>query len=186
MNNFAQLVNTRQSTRRYTSKPVEIDKLNRCLEMARLAPSASNSQPWTFIVVTESKLCKKLASETYSPLVSFNKFVLQATAIVVMVIEKPPLVTQIGGLIKKKEYSLIDIGIAAEHFCLQATEDGLGTCILGWFNESPIKKLLNIPKGKTIGLIISVGYPPEDYKLREKTRKSFDEIVRYNNYEPTG
>ena len=77
---------------------------------------------------------------------------------------------------------MIDIGIAAEHFCLQAAEEGLGTCMLGWFNEKPIKQLLNIPQKKSIGLIISVGYTPEGYRLRDKTRKKFDKVVRYNSY----
>ena len=179
---FPQLVNDRQSTRRYTSQPIEKEKLNRCLEMARLAPSASNSQPWTFIAVTDADLVEKVAQQTFDTIFRFNKFVTQATALVVIVMEKPKLITQIGGIIKKKEYPLIDIGIASEHFCLQATEEELGTCMLGWFNEKPIKKLLKIPAGKTIGLIISVGYPPEDYKIRKKIRKPFDEVVRYNQY----
>lgn len=182
MKTLADLIKLRQSTRRYTSQPVEPEKLERCLEMARLAPSASNSQPWTFIAVTQTDLLDKVAKQTFDQVFRFNKFVMQASALVVIVMEKPLLITQIGGIIKKKEYPLIDIGIAAEHFCLQATEEGLGTCMLGWFNEKPIKKLLNIPAGKTIGLIISVGYPPQDYKIREKSRKPFHEVVRYNGY----
>ena len=52
----------------------------------------------------------------------------------------------------KKDYCLYDIGIAAEHFCLQAAEEGLGTCMLGWFNERPLQKLLGIPKKRLIGM----------------------------------
>ena len=106
----------------------------------------------------------------------------QAPVIVVIVIEKAPLVTQIGAKIKKKEFSLIDIGISAEHFCLQAAEIGLGTCMLGWFNEKPVKKLLKIPKNKTIGLLISLGYAEDDYKLREKIRKDKERVLSYNEY----
>ncbi len=179
---FLDLVKNRQSVRRYSSQKIEKEKLKRCLEAARLAPSASNSQPWTFIVVDEPELKDKVAQQTYDKVFSFNKFVPQAPTLVVFVIEKPKIITQIGGIIKSKEYPLIDIGITSEHFCLQAAEEGLGTCMLGWFNEKPIKKLLNIPAKKTIGLIVSVGYPPEDYKLKEKTRKKFDEVVRYNSY----
>ena len=81
-----------------------------------------------------------------------------------------------------KEWSLVDIGISAEHFCLQATELGLGTCILGWFNENKIKDILRIPKKKSVGLVITLGYPPEDYPLRSKIRKSLSEITNYNEY----
>ena len=77
---------------------------------------------------------------------------------------------------------MIDIGIAAEHFCLQATEEGLGTCMLGWFNEKPVQKLLGIPPKRRIGLIISLGYEPEDYRMREKIRKDKYKVISYNKY----
>jgi len=164
------------------SKEIEPEKLQLCLEVARLAPSASNSQPWSFIVVDNPKLKDKVAKLTFDQVISFNKFVTQAPVLVVFILEKPRVITRIGGLIKKIDYPKIDIGIASQNFCLQATEEGLGTCMLGWFKERPIKKLLNIPTDKKIGLIVSVGYPPEDYKLREKSRKSFTEVVSYNSY----
>jgi nitroreductase len=181
-NSFLELITQRQSVRKYTSKPVEPEKLHRCLKAARLAPSASNSQPWRFIVVNEPELVQKVAKETAGPLATFNNFVAEAPVIVAIVIEKMKTVTQVGAYLKDREYALIDIGIAAEHFCLQAAEEGLGTCMLGWFNEKPIKQLLNIPKNKRIGLLITLGYAPEDYTLREKRRKGMEEVVEYNKY----
>ena len=180
---FLDLVKKRQSVRRYIlEKPIEEEKLNRILQAAHLAPSASNSQPWTFVVVDQPELTYKVAKATHGTLIGINKFVIQSPLIIVMVIEKPKITTQIGGAIKNKEYPLIDIGIAAEHMCLQAEEDNIGSCMLGWFDEKKIKKLLSIPKKKTIGLIISFGYAPTDYKLRIKIRKSLAEIVKRNAY----
>jgi nitroreductase len=179
------LIKARQSVRRYTSRPVEKEKLERCLEATRLAPSANNSQPWSFIVVDDSALKDRVSRLTYDNIVVYNKFVPQAPALVVFVIEKPKLITRIAGIIKKIDYPKIDIGIAAAHFCLKATEEDLGTCMLGWFREKPIKALLNIPVSKKIGLIISVGYAPEDYPLREKIRKRFQEVVMHNSYRPS-
>jgi nitroreductase len=75
----------------------------------------------------------------------------------------------------------MDIGIAAEHFCLQAAEEGLGTCMLGWFNEKKVKKILSIPKLKRVELIISVGFSADE-KIPHKKRKSIDEILSYNKY----
>ncbi len=184
--NFIDLVVKRQSVRRYLSKAIEPEKIERCLEAARLAPSASNSQPWSFIVIDEPELKNKVARQTYGNIISFNKFVLNAPVLVVFVVEKPKVITRLGSMIKKLDYPLIDIGITAEHFCLQATEEGLGTCMLGWFNARPIKKLLNVPMSKTIGLIIAVGYPPADYKVRAKTRKKLEEVVHYNSYSHNG
>ena len=179
--NFSELVKKRFSARKYLDKPIERDKLVKCLEAARQAPSACNSQPWHFVLIDDPELVRQVAAETYNSVIAFNKFVSNAKAIVVIIMEKPKLITQIGGAIKNKEYPLIDIGIAAEHFCLQATEEGLGTCMLGWFNEKAIKKLLNIPAKKTIGLLISAGYP--DYKKQpEKGRKPFEEVVSFNGF----
>ncbi|MCB2220927.1 MAG: nitroreductase family protein [Bacteroidetes bacterium] len=179
---FQELIHHRQSVRRYSNQEIDPSLLNKCLEAARLAPSASNSQPWTFVVVNDPELKNKVAAQTYDKVVNFNKFAQDAPALIVFVIEKPKVITRVGAFIKNKEYPLIDIGIAAEHFCLQAAEEGLGTCMLGWFNERPIQKLLHIPENKTIGVIVTVGYPSADYKQRHKSRKSFDEVVKYNSY----
>jgi len=179
---FHELIKSRQSVRRYAATSIEPEKLTQCLEAARLAPSASNSQPWSFVVVNCEPLRTEIAKATYSDIKLINRFTLQAPVIVVIVMEKAKLITRLAMMVKKKEYSLIDIGNAATHFCLQATELGLGTCMIGWFEESKIKRLLSIPKEKTIGLVISVGYPAEGYPLRTKIRKPLAEIVKYNAY----
>ena len=178
-----ELIKKRQSVRKYTDQPVERDKIEKCLEAARLAPSASNSQPWKYIVVDDPILKNEIAYTTFSKTVNFNKFALQAPILGVVVMEKSKLITQIGGQIKNKEWALVDIGISAEHFCLQASELDLGTCIIGWFNENKIKEILRIPNNKSVGLVITLGYPPEDYPLRSKIRKSFSEISDTNKYQ---
>ena len=180
--NFKELVIQRQSVRKYTDQQVEPAKLQLCLEAARLAPSASNSQPWTFVVVDQAELLEKIALASKGPLGTFNKFVSQAPMILVMVMEKPKMLTEMGGRLKKKEYPLIDIGIAANQFCLQAAELGLGTCMLGWFDEAKVKTLLGIPEEKNVGLLITLGYAPADYPLRKKVRKSAETVYRQNGY----
>jgi nitroreductase len=179
--NFSELVKTRQSVRKYLPKAVEPEKIARCIEAARLAPSACNSQPWKFVIIDDDTLREQVAKETYNAVVTFNKFVKEAPVIVLIVMERPTLISQIGGRIKDKDFYLIDIGIAAEHFCLQAAEEGLGTCMLGWFNEKKIAGLIQLPKSKRIGLLITLGY--SDSSLREKIRKPTEEIVKHNRYE---
>ena len=178
--NFLDLVKKRQSVRKYLNKMVEKEKIERCLEAARLAPSASNSQPWEFIVVDDPKLKEAVANETFDRIISFNRFSLQAPVLILLISERSGLVRKIAEAIKDKPFSLIDIGIAAEHFCLQAAEEGLGTCILGWFKEKEVKKLLNIPLAKRVELIITLGYP-ESVGIRPKERKAIDEIRSYNH-----
>ncbi len=179
---FKELIKLRQSVRKYQAKPVEREKLQQLIEAVQIAPSASNSQPWKLIIVDEPELKDKVANATFSKLVRFNKFAHQAPVMAVLVIEKPKVITQIGGSVKNREFPLIDIGIASEHFCLQAAELGLGTCMMGWFNEKKIKQLLNIPKKKRIGLVITLGYSPDDYKQREKIRKASKEMSSFNSY----
>jgi nitroreductase len=123
-----------------------------------------------------------VAQATFSALVSFNSFVPHAPVIAVLVIEKPKLITQIGGRLKDRDFSLIDIGIAAAHFCLQAAELGLGSCMIGWFDEAAIKKLLAIPSQKRIGLVITLGYARAEDPIRKKIRKSTEEISGFNRY----
>lgn len=183
MKDFNTLIRQRQSDRKYTRQPVEQEKLMQCLEAGRLAPSASNSQPWTFVVITNQNLLKEVAQAATGPLRSFNNFVKQAPVIVALVMEKPKIITEVGGRIKNKEYPLIDVGIAAEHICLQATELGLGSCMLGWFDEEKVKRLLSIPDEKNVSLLITLGYTPEGYKHRKKIRKKFEKIVKFNSYQ---
>ncbi len=178
---FSELVKKRESVRKYSSRIVEQDKIDMCIEAARLAPSACNSQPWKIIVVDDIALKEKIAGLTYDNIVKFNKFVHTAPAILVMVMERANLSSLIGTQLKNINYRLIDMGIAAEHICLQAAELGLGTCMLGWFNQCKIKKLLNIPKSKKVPLLISIGYP-ENSSTREKVRKSFEDIKSHLKY----
>ena len=178
--NFSELVLKRQSVRKYKNQIVEPEKLARCIESARLSPSACNAQPWKFIIVDEPKLKEQVANETFGTLVSFNKFAVQAPILIVLVIEKPNMMSQIGGRVKDKDFYLMDVGMVAEHFCLQAADEGLGTCMMGWFNESKIAKLLNVPKKKRIALVITLGYA--DDENRNKIRKETSQILSYNSY----
>lgn len=179
---FSELIKTRQSVRGYQDTPVESWKIEKLIESVRLAPSASNSQPWNLIIVDDQQIKDKVARATYSTLVSFNKFAPQAPVIAVLTIEKPKLITQIGGRLKDREFPLVDIGIASAHFCLQATELELGTCMLGWFDEDEIKKILQIPTKTRIGLVITLGYAHENETLRKKIRKPQEKMCSYNTY----
>jgi len=175
------LINCRQSVRAYTDKPVEKEKLMRCLEAARLAPSACNAQPWKFIVVDDFALKNAIADATSSKVLGINHFTKQAPLLMVIIREKANFNSTVGQVLKNKEYPLIDVGIAAIQFCLQATAEGLGTCIMGWFNEKEVKRLLNVPRNKRVELIITVGYAATD-EIRQKIRKETDKILSFNGY----
>lgn len=175
---FSELIRLRQSDRKYDNIKVERELIVRCLEAARLAPSACNSQPWKFVVVDDDELLPKVASAAAS--MGMNKFAEQAPVIVAVVLEKMNFTARLGSVIKDKEYNLLDVGIAVEHFCLEAAELGLGTCIMGWFDEKKVAKLLGV-KNRRIPLLISLGYSLA--KTREKIRKPLEAMSSWNKYE---
>jgi nitroreductase len=175
-----EIILRRQSDRSYSNKPVEKEKIERILEAGRMAPSACNAQPWKFIVVTDPGLLARLAVASSAKLLGMNSFVSQAPLQLVIIREKANFTSRIGGTVKKKDYSLIDIGIASENICLQAASEGLGSCMLGWFDEKDVRKILSIPSSKRVELLITIGYPAKD--VREKKRKPLAEVVSYNSY----
>jgi nitroreductase len=180
MNTFLELVRNRQSDRAYLDKPVETEKLERVLEAARLAPSACNSQPWRFIVVTDPEKRMQVAEATASKMLSMNHFTRQAPVQLVLVEENANFTSTLGGWVTNKHYPHIDLGIVASHISLAAADEGLGSCIIGWCDEKKIRKALNIPKNKRVMLVILLGY--SDQPLREKKRKTKEEIISYNKY----
>ncbi len=181
MNDFGNLATLRQSDRAFDSKrPVEKEKIDRILEAARLAPSACNSQPWHFIVVDDPEIKNEVADATSTKILGLNHFTKQAPVHIVVVEESVNMSSGFGGWVKDKYFAHVDIGIVASYITLAAESEGLGSCILGWFNEDKMKKILNIPPKRRVLLDIIIGYSTQD--KREKKRKPLEEIVSYNKY----
>lgn len=176
MENFFELSAKRESCRNFAEKPVETTLLRRCVEAARLAPSACNSQPWSFTVVNNMELSPKVAKALQE--LGMNKFTDKCPAFIVITEERANLTARVGGKVKSQEYASVDIGIATAHLVLAAAELGLSTCIIGMFNESKLKELLAIPKAKRIRLAVAIGYAAND-KLREKNRKKLEDIAQF-------
>lgn len=175
---FERLILTRQSDRRYMPDPVSREDVLKCLEAARMAPSACNSQPWKFIVVDDKEKLMEMADAAEG--LGMNKFTRGVPVMVAVVLEKMNATARLGSLLKHKHYSMLDLGMAVEHFCLQAADLGLGTCIMGWFDEKRIARLLGVPRRKRIPLIISLGYP--ENPTRRKVRKPVEEMSSWNSY----
>lgn len=176
---FLQLVISRQSDRAYDKeRSVEPEKLERILEAARLAPSACNAQPWKFVVVTDRELSRKVGKAAAG--LGMNKFAKDAPVHILIVEESANITSLLGGKVKDKHFPLIDVGIAASYIVLAAESEGLGSCILGWFDEKEIKQLTGIPASKRLLLDIIVGYPLKE--KRKKIRKVKEKVISYNGY----
>ncbi len=178
---FFTLLSQRQSVRSFLPNEIEPEKLTRCLEAARIAPSACNAQPWTFVVVTRRDLRERVAEATSGGVLPLNHFTRQAPVLIVVVRESPNFTSGLGQAVKKKEFTVMDVGMATLQLSLQAAAEGLGSCILGWFNEKQVKELLAIPSRKRAELIVALGYPATP-AIRPKLRKPLSDIVRYNRY----
>lgn len=178
-NSFYGLVAARQSDREYDSsrKPTR-EQVERIIEAARLAPSACNSQPWHFIVVDRDDLLKETSDALAS--MGMNKFAATAPCFIAIVQESPNFTARLGGWIKNKHFPLIDCGIAASHITLAAAAEGLGSCIMGWFDEKRLKRLLKVPSGKRLLLVVAIGYSTQPH--REKIRHKTEDISGHNEY----
>jgi nitroreductase len=175
-------ISRRRSVRAYQPRPVEREKLEELAQAFRAAPSASNQQPWKLVIVDDRELKDRVAGATYGKAIAFNRFAQGAPVIAAVVIEPPRILNRIGAALQGREYPLIDIGIAAAQLALRAADLGLGTCMLGWFDERRIKKLLGVPPSRRVGLVATIGYPAEGAAQGNKSRKPIDEVRSYNRY----
>lgn len=170
--NFTEIAENRQSCRSYDStRPVEQEKLDRIFAAARLSPSACNGQPYQ-ITACKGETAKKVAKATQK--MGMNKFATNAP--VLLVLSEMPYVSSaaFGARVKKNDYRSIDIGILAAYITAEATAQGLGSCILGWFEDPEIRELCGLDG--TVRLVITLGYASE--KLRPKKRKEIPELVK--------
>jgi nitroreductase len=179
---FIDLLQSRRSVRSFLDKPVEREKIIKCLEAARLAPSACNSQPWKFVVVDDKKLLEKLCGAAFRGTYAINSFCRTAPVMVAIVSEKSRFWARVGGLLRDIKYYLLDIGIAGEHLVLQAEELGLGSCWIGWFDEAVVKSLLGVPKDKRIDVMIALGYYDPAVVSGEHDREPLESIASFNSY----
>ena len=179
---FIDVINTRNSVRKYDDKTVEDEKINEILECARLAPSWANKQGWHFIVI---KNAAKVAALTKAAGL-VNRWLKNVPAMIVACGD-PSNSGHRAGI----DYIFIDVAIAMEHVVLAANNLGLGTCWIGYFDENGIKKELGIPDEIRVIALTPLGYPAEKrgtyekaarFVLGSKKRKEIDEIVHHETW----
>jgi nitroreductase len=146
------------------------NKLSRVLDAGRLAPSASNRQPWKFIVVQDADIREKLAVAARN-----QRFISEAPVIIVAVALNPDYIMSCG----VPSYA-VDVATALDHMMLTAVEEGLGTCWIGAFQQQIVKTLLKIPEEFKVVALLPIGYPGETPV--PKTRKTFEEVVCYGQF----
>ena len=171
--NFSEIAKNRQSCRYFdNTKQVEDEKIQAILESTILSPSACNAQPYHFTVCKGEK-AKEVAEATRG--MGMNKFTADVPVMIVISEEAYNKTAGVGAILKDNDYRSIDIGIACAFLTAEATAQGLETCILGWLDDKKIRKICDLKH--PVRLVVALGYPKENYELREKKRKSFEELV---------
>ena len=160
-------VQERSSVRAYTDEPVPRDKLEKILEAGRLAPSARNTQPWHFIVVTDIEKRKILAKGRYA------KFLTQS----------PLVIVACGDKQASADWYAVDVSLAVENMILTAQAEGLRTCCVGSFDEKEVHETVKAPENFEVILLLAVGYPKDKVNAASKLlhlarpRKSLNDVA---------
>lgn len=157
-------IQQRYSVRQYQDRPVEAEKLERVLEAARLAPSASNRQVWRFVVVRDPQRRAALVQACGQP------FVGEAPVVLVACAADTTRVMRCG-----LKCHPIDVAIALEHIALQAVAEGLGTCWIGAFDQQAVKAVIGAPEEVEVVELMPLGYPA--VPPPPKQRRPLSEIV---------
>lgn len=172
---FTDILHTRQSCRNFDpARAPDEGALRELLEAGRLAPSACNSQPYHFHVA-RGAAAARVAALTQG--FGMNKFTGQCPCFIVIAQRPYTRSAAVGAKFKRQDYRLVDIGLAAGNIVSRACELGLGTCMLGWFDEEGLQKLLGTDA--RIHLVIAVGYAAPGDPLREKKRKPLEELATW-------
>lgn len=163
---FTEVIKKRRSIRKYKPDPVSEEALTRILNYGRLAPTWANLQGVRYIVVREPESVLALSKAIG------QKWMKNIPVFIAVCIAPRDSGKNLNGL----EYYMVDAAICMEHIVLAATNEGLGTCWVGYFDEDKVKAVLNIQKKNTRVIALSpLGYP--DTIPTKQKRKTLDEIV---------
>lgn len=176
INDYDELMKKRGSCRSFDSeKQVTKEDLIRVLEVAKLSPSACNSQPYSvYIANGDDKLVETMRD---TKVAGFNGFIDECNSFLIITEARYTLPAKIGSLMTGIDFRAIDIGIFTANLVNAATVIGLETCILGVFAEKKIQKIIG--SSDRVRLVIAVGYPKGDYIVQEKKRKLFDSHIHF-------
>ena len=164
-------IDKRRSIRAYDRRPVPDDVLMKILETGRIAPSASNIQPWHFIVVKDPERRKALSDGKWAKFLT----------------ESPVVIAGCGNRDASPDWHVVDVTIAMQQMVIAATAEGLGTCWIGSFYEDRVRNALKVPEKFKIVAMLALGYPKEKQDPtvnvpRFRSRKKMEEVLSYEEF----
>jgi nitroreductase len=165
------LLKGRRSIRRYKPDVVPDDLLDQVLEAGRWAPSASNRQPWTFIVIRDPEVRKAVAQHAAYYFIRWAH------------VEEAPVIIALCGNARNRVYRQFlheDIGLAGSQMMLEAAALGLGTCWIGGLDRDALGDILKVPEHLTLVGLLTLGFPAEEPE--PTPRKPLAQLVHYDVY----
>ena len=165
MNCVEEILN-RRSIRKFTNDRISDEVINTILEAGRLAPTATNQQPWHFVIAREPQ-----QKEAFS-YAGFNTFSHDADFIILGLYKKSEVIIE--------KLSLIDVTIALQNMVVAATVQGIGSCWMGAFDENKLRNALELPADTRIVGAIAFGFPAENPK--QPPKKALDEILQFDQW----
>ena len=178
--NAVDCIKTRRSIRNYKEDRIPQEVINEVVDLARFAPSWKNTQIARYYVVQSSELKQNIAENCMMDFAFNTKTLTKAPALVVVAyVEKRSGYERDGSFTTSKEdrWEMFDTGIATQTFCLAAAEKGLGTCIMGIFDEAKIAEAISLPEGQKVGAVVAIGYPAEEPAA--PARKEVEQLVQF-------
>ena len=178
--NAVDCIKTRRSIRNYKEDQIPQEVIREVVDLARFAPSWKNTQIARYYVVQSSELKQNIAENCMMDFAFNTKTLTKAPALVVVAyVEKRSGYERDGSFTTSKEdrWEMFDTGIATQTFCLAAAEKGLGTCIMGIFDEAKIAEVISLPEGQKVGAVVAIGYPAEEPAA--PARKEVEQLVQF-------
>lgn len=171
---FKKLVMERQSCREFSEKPVSEQTLREIAELAMLAPSACNSQPWRIYIVTGNDKVQAVAEAVQDK--GHNKFSSSAKAFIVITDKTATLRPGTEAKFDRNHFVKYDVGELVAYLTLAAKAKGVESCIIGWINAEKLKNAVGYLDDEICNIVVALGY--SDIPVREKVRKNKDEIIK--------
>lgn len=166
----------RQSCRSFADKDVDLEILKEICQIAMLAPSACNSQPWKLHIVHKgSENVGKLRKACQ--VVGLNKFLDEVNTFIVIEQVAGNSSSKAGSFFGKNDLNSMDIGLIASYICFASLDYGLGTCMIGAFRKDVMQKAMGFKRNQIVRMVIAIGYPKENYPTRKKVRKDPNQTI---------
>lgn len=176
--NTIECIKSRRSIRKYKPDPVEHSLIESIISAASFSPSWKNTQITRYIAIEDSSLLGKIA-DAYTP--PYNSDIIRQVPVLIAVtfLKGRSGFERDGSYTTQKEdrWQMFDAGVACQSFCLAAHEYGLGTVIMGIFDEDHISSLLEIPQDRELAALIALGYP--DIAPNAPKRKTVEDLLQY-------